>query len=343
MERAMSELALNFCKEKNLVVHLILYGRDPEIFYSVPQNLIIHRPRKAFNNRFRLIYTLGRMLFLRRSVKLIGPDAVLSFGEYWNSFVLLALLVTKYPIFISDRCSPTKTFGTFHQVLRKWLYPKSQGVIAQTEIAKQMYISGLRYNKIGVIGNPIRQSKTFGNTNRENIVLTVGRLIESKHHDKLIELFSEIPVNNWKLVIVGDDAIKQKNMDRLRELIERLNMGGKIILTGNIQDVEFYYQKSKIFVFTSSSEGFPNVIGEALSAGLPVISFDCVAGPSELIQNEENGYLIPLFDYKSFKIALHNLMIDSKLREKMSLKAPPSIARFSSETISKTYLEFIFS
>ena len=124
---------------------------------------------------------------------------------------------------------------------------------------------------------------------KENIVLSVGRLIRSKHHDKLIEIFSHV-APGWKLIIVGDDSQKQNNMILLKDLIPKLNMNEKIILAGNQSDVDSYYLKSKIFAFTSSSEGFPNVVGEAMSAGLAVVAFDCVAGPSELIQSGETDF-----------------------------------------------------
>jgi hypothetical protein len=72
------------------------------------------------------------MIFLRKKVKLIKPDSILSFGEYWNSFVLIALIGLPYPVFISDRCSPDKEFTRIHTILRKWFYPKAKGIIAQT-------------------------------------------------------------------------------------------------------------------------------------------------------------------------------------------------------------------
>ena len=341
MERVMSELARSFCLRNDILVHIVLYGRCPRIFYSLPHTLQIHKPKTVFNDRFRLIYTLGRFYYLRKTVKKINPDSVLSFGEYWNSFVLIALLKLAYPIYISDRCSPEKKFGFFHRFLRRWLYPKAKGVIAQTEMAKRLYASQYINSNVCVIGNPIKQVHNNRDLIRENIVLTVGRLIESKHHDRLIEIFAKISRHDWKLVIVGDNAIKQKNMARLKTLIQNLNMDGKINLAGNQQDVDSYYLRSKIFASTSTSEGFPNAIGEALSAGLPVIAFDCVAGPSVLIQHEINGLLIPLFNYEAFKVGLENLMMDDLKRIKMASNASSSVSRFTSDNISGDYLNFI--
>jgi glycosyltransferase involved in cell wall biosynthesis len=112
-------------------------------------------------------------------------------------------------------------------------------------------------------------------------------------------------------------------------------------LAGKQYNVEAYYLKSKIFAFTSSSEGFPNVIGEAMSAGLPVIAFDCIAGPAELIQDSENGFLVPLFDYDLFREKLELLMDNEHLREKFGGAAARSINRFSVDSIGHKFYSFL--
>ena len=86
-----------------------------------------------------------------------------------------------------------------------------------------------------------------------------------------------------------------------------------IKLVGEQKDVEFYYKLADIFVFTSSVEGFPNVLGEALSSGLPVVSYDCIAGPADMITNGENGFLIPVFDDEQFSQKLLYLMESQEL------------------------------
>ena len=120
-------------------------------------------------------------------------------------------------------------------------------------------------------------------------------------------------------------------------------MEDRVIMAGKRSDVEKYYLQSKIFAFTSSSEGFPNVIGEAMSTGLPVVAYDCVAGPSEMIIDSENGYLIPLFDDEKFSEKLQLLMNNESLRNKMGERAKASIQRFSKDKISPQFLDFICS
>ncbi|MCX6238335.1 MAG: glycosyltransferase [Bacteroidia bacterium] len=342
MERVMSELVGYFCQKLNVEVYLVMYGMKPEIFYPLPHNLVIHQPDWEFDNKKRKWNTLKRMIYLRHTIKKINPNSILSFGEYWNSFVLLALFGLKYPLFVSDRCQPNKSLGRIHNVLRRWLYPKAAGVIAQTQIAKDIYWNQFHHTNIQVIGNPIRRIETkFGNLKRENIVLTVGRLIATKHHDLLIDIFLKIGNPDWKLVIVGGNAIKQKGMERLSEKIRELNVEDQVVLTGNLSNVDDYYLKSKIFAFTSSSEGFPNVIGEAMSTALPVVAFDCVAGPAEMIDNGYNGFLVPLFDAEKFEQQLSLLMSDESARIRMALAASKSIEKFSVESIGEKFYSII--
>jgi GalNAc-alpha-(1->4)-GalNAc-alpha-(1->3)-diNAcBac-PP-undecaprenol alpha-1,4-N-acetyl-D-galactosaminyltransferase len=342
MERVMTELSWNFANRENTEIHLILYGITREIFYQIPDNIIIHKPTFSFNNKWRKYYTLKTMIFLRNTIIKINPFSILSFGEYWNNLFLLSLIGLKYPVFVSDRSQPDKSLGWIHDFLRHWLYPRAKGLIFQTEKAREIFLSNNKHTHTAIIGNPIRMTgSAIFPQKREKQVLMVGRLIETKHQDKLIEMFARINYSDWKLIIVGYDHLKQHNMDRLIKLAEDLKIGGRVIFTGKQNNIDEIYLKSSIFAFTSSSEGFPNVIGEAMAAGLPVIAFDCVAGPSEMITDGYNGYLIPLFDYNQFESKLAKLMADENLRIILGSNAKESIASFSSAKICESFYNFI--
>jgi GalNAc-alpha-(1->4)-GalNAc-alpha-(1->3)-diNAcBac-PP-undecaprenol alpha-1,4-N-acetyl-D-galactosaminyltransferase len=342
MERVMAELADYFVLKNEYDIHLILYGITREQFFSVPEEVQVHKPGFRFNNRYRFIHAIRTLFFLRFRVNKIQPKSILSFGEYWNNFVLLALLGLKYPIYVSDRSQPDKSLGQMHDKLRQWLYPKATGIILQTQKAKEIFLSGHRHNNIAVIGNPIRQ---FGehsqNSNREKLVLMVGRLIKSKNQDILLEVFARVSPVDWKLVFVGYDHLKQQNMDRLKQLAEDLSVADRVVFAGKKDNIEDYYLRSSIFAFTSSSEGFPNVIGEAMQANLPVVAFDCIAGPSEMITDGINGFLVPLFNRQEFEIKLKLLMEDSLLRERLGAEAYKSIQRFNKEVICDMFYNFV--
>lgn len=342
MERVMTELTGYFATKEKIETHLILYGITREIFYQIPEGLIIYKPSFSFDNKWRLFYTFKTFFFLRNTIKRINPYSILSFGEYWNNFLLLSILGLKYQAFVSDRSQPGKNLGWFQDQLRHWLYPKAKGLIFQTEKAKEIFLLKNKHPNITVIGNPIKNFDTEKfKSEREKQVLMVGRLIKTKHQDKLIEMFAKVSPSDWKLIIVGYDHLKQHHLERLRGLAKELNIEKRVVFTGKLDNVEEIYSKSSIFAFTSSSEGFPNAIGEAMAAGIPVIAFDCVAGPSEMISDGYDGYLIPLYDYKQFELRLSQLMDDENLREKLGLNARESIKKFSTEKVCESFYKFI--
>lgn len=340
-ERVMSELAWYFSSKDGVEVHFIIYGISREMFYKVPEGIIIHKPDFSFNEKSRSLSTLRTMLYIRKEIKEIHPFSILSFGEYWNSFILISLLGLRYPLFISDRAQPGKKLLSYHEKLRLWFYPKAKGLILQTSKAKEIYLSVKLNTNITVIGNPVRSFPEMKGIEREKIVLMVGRLIKTKHQDILIEVFSKACPADWRLLIVGYDHLKQNNMDRLRLLAKNLNVSDRVIFLGKVENVDELYLRSSVFAFTSSSEGFPNVIGEAMAAGLPVVAFDCIAGPAEIINDGYDGYLVPLFDKLQFEQKLKKLVDDESLREKMGSNARVSISRFSSEKICEQFYNFI--
>ena len=214
-------------------------------------------------------------------------------------------------------------------------------MIAQTAKAKEIYGREFKKLNIRVISNPVKKVDIPECNHRENIIISVGRLISTKNYDQLIRIALKVLRDDWKLVIVGGDALKQHNSEVLQRQIKDQNLTGRILLAGTQKNVTSYLLRSKIFAFTSSSEGFPNVIGEAMSAGLPVVAYDCVAGPSDLIEDGFNGYLISLFDEAAFADKLSTLMSNDNLRGKMSANAVLSIDRFSMEKICGSYMKYI--
>lgn len=345
MERVMSILISRLASDhKDLDLHLILYGKNRDVFYEIPSQVKIHRPSFQFDDRNRFINTIRTILFLRKQINNLKADSILSFGERWNNLVLLSGLGLRWPIYVSDRCQPDLGLGRMQDFLRKTLYPNALGVIAQTSQAKSIFQKMYSHPNIAVIGNPIKTGVNNINTDKkENIVLSIGRLIDSKHHEELIDLFVNLNLKAWKLVIVGGDALKQNNFERLSLKVKNLGVQDKVILTGTVKDVAYWYERSKIFAFPSSSEGFPNVIGEALAQGLPTVAFDCIAGPRDLISDGVNGFLVENLNFNEFSVKLKSLMDNETLRINMSDVAPKSVEQYNESSISRRFYNFITS
>jgi GalNAc-alpha-(1->4)-GalNAc-alpha-(1->3)-diNAcBac-PP-undecaprenol alpha-1,4-N-acetyl-D-galactosaminyltransferase len=341
MERVMVLLLNDFSARNNVEVSLVLIGKTRQIDFAIPKHIQLYKPSFDFNPDQRLKGTLKTVKFIRKTINNIHPDKILCFGEYWNNLVLLSLFRLNYPIFISDRMEPNYNLGRVQNMLRNKLYPRAAGIIAQTEKAEQIAIANKWNKNIKVIGNPIQKVAVKTKPEKENTVLTVGRLIKTKHIDELIKIFDACDVPDWKLVIVGGDSKKQRLLEEYRQSVIELGLEERIHLVGAKPNVADYYKKSKIFAFTSSSEGFPNVIGEAMSFGLPVIAYDCTAGPADLITDGETGFLIEERHQKTYIEKLKKLMQDPELRDKQGARALEKIKDFDAESIAEKFFTFI--
>lgn len=341
MERVMSVLINGFIHDHNAEVHVVLYGASREVFYGLNEGAYIHMPDWEFDKQHRTHDTFKTMRYLRKTLRSMHPDAILSFGSRWNSLVLLSCFGLRLPIYISDRGTPISYSKDFQFWLKKILYPKAKGIVVQTSLAEKLYRQRYRQTNFEVIGNPIRNISIPQDIQRENAIVSVARLVDLKHFDRLIAIFESIGNQDWKLIIVGGNADGQHILEDLQQLRETCLLKENIVLTGTQKDVDTYLLRSKIFAFTSSQEGFPNAIGEAMSAGLPVVSYDCITGPSEMIENGQNGYLTKVFDDETFKERLETLMNDEDLRAKMGKQAKESIGRFSEGLIVEKFYTFI--
>lgn len=341
MERVMSLLINRFERYENLELHLLLIGKERLIKYPLPDAAIIHSPKWVFNNKIRTLHTIKTLFFIRSTILKIQPDTILSFGEMWNNLVLVSLIGTNYPVYVSDRSTPNKNLGSIQNYLRNRMYPKALGFIAQTEKAAQV-AQRLGWNKnIRIIGNPV-PALDLGVPEGKSI-LTVGRLIKTKNVDRLINIFSNLQGNfpEWKLCVVGGNAAGGHILEHLQAQVEQDNLQHFVQLEGEKSNVKDYLKKSEIFAFTSTSEGFPNALAEAMSAGLAVIAYDCMAGPSDLIDNGVNGFLIPEGNESLFEQKLSELLANESLRASFGAAAKIKMKQFEEAEIAKAFYDFI--
>ncbi|MGV8141243.1 MAG: glycosyltransferase [Candidatus Woesearchaeota archaeon] len=192
--------------------------------------------------------------------------------------------------------------------------------------------NGIDYEKFSH-GNRTRIDTEF-NLKNDFVIGSVGRLIEVKNYYNLIKMFSELASehDNLKLMIVGTGDM----MGALKKLVNELHLNGKVILTGNRSDIPDLLARMDIFVFPSISEGWPNALGEAMSAGLPVVSYD-VGDVKSVIKNNVNGIIVNN-TMSSMKIKILELMKNNTLRKSMGAAARNTIKNeFSVEKMVQRY------
>jgi GalNAc-alpha-(1->4)-GalNAc-alpha-(1->3)-diNAcBac-PP-undecaprenol alpha-1,4-N-acetyl-D-galactosaminyltransferase len=334
-ERVMSELAHFFVEQPEVSVSLILLTKS-EKFYPIPSKVKLIEPSFEHRQYSRFIFTLKIFMFLRKAFKGSKPNVVLSFGSRYNSFVLLASFGLGLKVYVSDRSRPSNSHGWFLDLINPIVYRFASGIIGQTQVAQENIFKKVKHRNIKVIGNPISKGE-LNYSHKQNIILNVGRFIPSKQQAFLVKTFAEIDPIGWKLVFLGDGP-ELMSIQKLAQELEVLNM---VEFLGNVSNINNFYQKAKIFAFTSISEGFPNALGEAMAAGLACISFDCEAGPRDIIDHKQNGFLVDIKEKEEYKERLKQLILDEHLRFKFGREARLKMEQFSSEAIAKQYFEFL--
>jgi glycosyltransferase involved in cell wall biosynthesis len=170
-------------------------------------------------------------------------------------------------------------------------------------------------------------------------VVAVGRYTRTKGYDLLIRAWAHVAPRHpdWTLRIYGGGPREEK----LREMIEQRDLTGKVILMGRADDVGEELSKASIYVLSSRREGMPMVILEAMSKGLPVVSYDCPTGPAELISHGHNGLLVKPEKIHAMADALCSLMEDAELRRKLGTRGRETAAEYDLDIIAAKWDELL--
>ena len=205
-------------------------------------------------------------------------------------------------------------------------------LVLQTNGIKNIYRKKLKAHKITILPNPLSTElaeKRDVSVEKEKLILTVGRLDLNKCHEDLIEAYKALNIKDWKVKIIGDGNRKQE----LLALINAYDLSNDIEIISKVKDIHRYYNRVSIFVLTSKTEGFPNALLEAMYFGIPSISYNCDFGPSDIIEDNINGFLTPVNNVELLKEKLNMLITNKELRSKFSLKAKESTEQFKSEFV----------
>lgn len=338
-ERQMAEMA-NYWAQRGIDVTLATWsGSGLEDFYSLDPR--VRRSYLDISDSRRLNSNVKRTMKLRDLLARLQPQAMLSFLPESNVRTILAGLGTPVRIVVAERTHPAydTTVGPQWRMLRKALYRFGHCLVAQTREAADWMARNLTKRTV-IIPNSLRVLPDI-DERREPTILAVGRLGKEKGFDVLLRAFALIAesFDEWNVAIAGEGGERCA----LLGLANELGVSARISLLGEVRNVEFLMARAGLVVQPSRFEGFPNAVLEAMGMGAAVISSDCPAGPSDLIEDGVNGRLVPVADEVALASAMAELMSRPEDRVRLGREASKVRERFRQEVIMKRWEEVLLA
>lgn len=283
---------------------------------------------------------VSKVIALRRLVRELRPQRVLSFLTNVNVTTLLATRGLGLPVIVSERTDPAYSadLEPALRVLRRWTYPWAHRVAVQTERSRahlRAVAPGVR--RVVAIPNPLPDGLP-GTRGREPggprlRLAALGRFDPVKQFDRLIAVFARLAAQfpQWDLVIWGEG----RDLSACRQQVAALDLEDRIRLPGYSHSPWQDLAGVHAFVLNSRVEGFPNALLEAMALGLPCVATDCPTGPAEITRAGRDAALVPLGDEAALEVALAELMrATPQAREARGLMGAVSVrARYGLDAV----------
>lgn len=319
IERVASLLANLFYNE--LKYEVIIVNRDTQL----------SEVAFPFHNEIKVIKLKGNIISfykqLRNVINNEEPDRII-IHNMGKLSILCSILPKKNKELLSLEHVSFISRSMYLKLISKLFYKLIDKVVVLTQNDLKNY-SGRNVYNISNISPYSISNKSYSSNSKK--VIAVGRLNYQKNFEDLILAWSKIPrdiISKWRLEIWGEG----EEYDNLLRLIKELNIKN-IYLKGMANNMEDIYLSSSFLVMSSLFEGLPMVLIEAQSFGLPIVSFDCPYGPSEVITHDKDGFIIPLRDIDSLASSIQRLISSKDKRISFSDEAKKSALRYTKENI----------
>lgn len=260
------------------------------------------------------------------------------------------LKLHKYDVIMSIGCSPSVvlgmasnhryvTVGTEHfyyygapkiwNSIRRIAYPKLSSITVLTH-HDLPYVKNIN-PKACVVPNALSYIPKKKIDPNKKIFLAVGRLSPVKQFEKMLRIMKTFVFYNqeWELHIIGKGELR----DYLMQLVSQYGLSNYVRILPYSNNMEGVYLSASVLLSTSKSEGLPMTMIEGQSYGMPIVAYDCLTGPSEIVIDGRNGYLIPQDDSSAFLKRMQIIAENATLRHEMSKNAIRDSERFYPEVV----------
>lgn len=224
-----------------------------------------------------------------------------------------------------------------------WVYPLAHGVIAVSEGVKAQLCKVNPKLEVGVLPNPVLTDEfdalsnesidhPWFRTGEPPVLLAAGRLVKFKFFDVLLRTYAGLPERTqYRLMILGEGPERE----HLTSLARELGIADRVQLPGFIMNPLPYMRRARLFILSSSYEGMPNVLLQAIACGTAVVATDCNSGPREILEGGRLGPLVKVGDEADLASGIQRALASGPHPEAASLVRK----RFSVASAVEEYLE----
>lgn len=338
--RVMANLANYFSGivERAILVNDIRPEQGWEEYKIEPEVQRLFLQRKKTN---RLTKNIFRIFDLRRLVKKEKPDVIISFMGPPNIRMLIATIGLPVKKIVSVRNDPKFEYGTgVKRVAARMIFSLADGIVFQTKDAADYFPQSIR-RKSKIIFNPVNPKfYDFHWKPGGKEIVVIGRLQPQKNPMNVLRAFEMIfnKTPEYTLDFYGDGELKKE----LEKYADKVGIAERVNFHGRTEHIEDVLQNAALFVLCSDYEGMPNALMEAMAVGVPVIATDSPCGGSRvLIENENQGILVPCKDSEKLADAMINILSDYTKQKIISKGASERAREFAPEKILYEWEEFI--
>lgn len=338
-ERVIANLSNLFSLKEYEIDIITIFGNRQD--YKLNNKVKIHSI--ICKNKIKLFRPFERIFSIRKIIKEINPDVVVSFLADINIHTILAMKGLKTKLIVSERNDPRNDpQQSWIRKMRDIVYKKVDGIVFQTLDAKEYFDKILSQKvKVEIIENPLKENLPFYEGIKESTeFITACRLNPQKNLYLMLDSIKKVNDEgiSCSLKIYGDGPLRNE----LNHYIVNNNLSSVVTLCGFEKNI---HEKMKIatgFIISSDYEGISNSMLEALAIGTPVIATDCPVGGARMyIKNGVSGYLVPCRNLDLLTEAIKNVLLDRKNAIQMGKNATLIRKRLDVKVIADKWLEFI--
>ena len=279
---------------------------------------------------------------IRKQIKKIRPDIVISWRANAGCFCTMACVGLKVKHVFSERTDPYMETSFALKVATKICDYADYGVF-QTEGA-QHYYKRLSQGRSTIIPNPIFLNKDIElvpYNERRNEIAFVGRcFLKQKRQDIMLKAFKIVLESHpeMRLVFYGGDF----DIEKIKQMAIDMGLQGYVTFAGSVDDVLNKIKHARVLALSSDYEGIPNVLLEAMSVGVPVVSTDTSPGGVRVIvENGVNGFIVPRGNYHKLAENIVKVLNDKNIAEQFIQNGLENIKRFNPKVIFEQWNHFL--